>query len=165
MTHATKWTMAVVLGMALAATAARAEDGQGEGNGRPCHKPHPKLREKILEKFDADGDGQLNEAEREAAKAAMQERRGERHERLMEKFDANGDGQLDDAEKAAAKEALKEFREKHCGCNGESGDRPHGNNGVGNGEDPPPHGNPKVNDGAGSGPGNPGAKKSRGRSF
>jgi len=32
----------------------------------------------------------------------------------------------------------------------------HGNNGVGNGEDPQPPGNPPVNDGAGSGPGNPG---------
>lgn len=32
----------------------------------------------------------------------------------------------------------------------------HGNNGVGNGIDPPPPGNPPVNDGPGTGPGNPG---------
>lgn len=32
----------------------------------------------------------------------------------------------------------------------------HGNNGVGNGEDPAPPGNPKPNDGPGTGPGNPG---------
>ena len=32
----------------------------------------------------------------------------------------------------------------------------HGNNGVGNGEDPQPPGNPPVNDGPGTGPGNPG---------
>jgi hypothetical protein len=31
-----------------------------------------------------------------------------------------------------------------------------GNNGVGNGIDPPPPGNPPVNDGPGTGPGNPG---------
>ena len=31
-----------------------------------------------------------------------------------------------------------------------------GNNGVGNGIDPQPPGNPPVNDGAGTGPGNPG---------
>ena len=30
------------------------------------------------------------------------------------------------------------------------------NNGVGNGEDPQPPGEPPVNDGAGTGPGNPG---------
>jgi len=34
--------------------------------------------------------------------------------------------------------------------------RMHGNNGVGNGEDPQPPGNPPINDGPGTGPGNPG---------
>jgi hypothetical protein len=33
-----------------------------------------------------------------------------------------------------------------------------GNNGVGNGIDPPPPGNPPLNDGPGSGPGDPGNK-------
>lgn len=32
-----------------------------------------------------------------------------------------------------------------------------GNNGVGNGDDPQPPGNPKMNDGPGTGPGNPGS--------
>jgi hypothetical protein len=31
-----------------------------------------------------------------------------------------------------------------------------GNNGVGNGEDPQPPGDPPINDGPGTGPGNPG---------
>jgi len=34
--------------------------------------------------------------------------------------------------------------------------QPHGNNGVGNGIDPQPPGNPPINDGPGTGPGNPG---------
>src|SRR5262249_19154650 len=34
----------------------------------------------------------------------------------------------------------------------------HGNNGVGNGLDPQPPGNPPINDGPGTGPGNPGNK-------
>lgn len=34
----------------------------------------------------------------------------------------------------------------------------HGNNGVGNGQDPQPPGNPPINDGPGTGPGNPGNK-------
>jgi hypothetical protein len=34
----------------------------------------------------------------------------------------------------------------------------HGNNGVGNGSDPQPPGNPPVNDGPGTGPGNPGRR-------
>ena len=36
------------------------------------------------------------------------------------------------------------------------GSGPKGNNGVGNGEDPQPPGNPPVNDGSGTGPGAPG---------
>jgi hypothetical protein len=34
-----------------------------------------------------------------------------------------------------------------------------GNNGVGNGLDPQPPGNPPINDGPGTGPGNPGNRK------
>jgi len=36
--------------------------------------------------------------------------------------------------------------------------REKGDNGVGNGEDPQPRRNPPVNDGPGTGPGNPGAR-------
>lgn len=39
-----------------------------------------------------------------------------------------------------------------------SGTVPKGNNGVGNGIDPQPPGNPPINDGPGTGKGNPGAK-------
>ena len=38
----------------------------------------------------------------------------------------------------------------------QSARRINGNNGVGNGVDPQPPGNPPVNDGPGTGPGNPG---------
>ncbi len=41
-------------------------------------------------------------------------------------------------------------------------ERPRGNNGVGNGEDPQPPGNPPVNDGPGTGPGNPGRRGGQG---
>jgi len=37
--------------------------------------------------------------------------------------------------------------------------RGHGNNGVGNGQDPQPPGNPPINDGPGTGPGNPGNRQ------
>lgn len=36
---------------------------------------------------------------------------------------------------------------------------PKGNNGIGNGEDGQPPGNPPINDGGGTSPGNPGNKK------
>jgi len=40
----------------------------------------------------------------------------------------------------------------------EEKDKEKGNNGLGNGIDPQPPGNPKVNDGPGASPGNPGNK-------
>ena len=40
----------------------------------------------------------------------------------------------------------------------EEKDKEKGNNGLGNGIDPQPRGNPKVNDGPGASPGNPGNK-------
>jgi hypothetical protein len=41
-------------------------------------------------------------------------------------------------------------------ASGSRSSRVRGNNGVGNGIDPQPPGNPPVNDGAGTSPGNPG---------
>lgn len=42
---------------------------------------------------------------------------------------------------------------------GGGGGGPKGNNGVGNGLDPQPPGNPPINDGPGTGPGNPGNRR------
>ena len=42
------------------------------------------------------------------------------------------------------------------GSGGSPNRPPKGNNGVGNGEDPQPPGNPPINDGPGTGPGDPG---------
>jgi Ca2+-binding EF-hand superfamily protein len=60
---------------------------KGEGKGRPSRE---EMHKKMLEKFDADGDGKLNEAEREKAHAAMKKRGAER----FAKADKNGDGKL-----------------------------------------------------------------------
>ncbi|MFC5050196.1 EF-hand domain-containing protein [Rubritalea spongiae] len=66
--------------------------------GKHCEK----IREHILEKFDADGDGELSEEEREAAKAAMKERK----EAFIAKYDTDGDGELSEDEKQAAKDLI-----------------------------------------------------------
>jgi Ca2+-binding EF-hand superfamily protein len=68
----------------------------------------------MLKRFDADGDGVLNETEREAMRKAIQARRGgpggERPDReeMMKRFDADGDGVLSDEERAAMEAARKE---------------------------------------------------------
>lgn len=69
------------------------------GAGQMGAKRGAQMRERILQKFDADGDGKLNEEERAAAKAAR--------EQHIKEFDSNGDGKLDDTERKAAMQARK----------------------------------------------------------
>jgi Ca2+-binding EF-hand superfamily protein len=87
----------------------RAEGGAGAGR--------PDIAE-LIKKFDKDGDGKLNDQEKEAARASIKrpgaagapgEGRPNMAE-LIKKFDKNGDGKLDDEEKAAAKKAFAERR-------------------------------------------------------
>lgn len=82
------------------------------------------------------------------------------------KIDRRRDGnssQKDD--RKMKRRAQRHRRHKKCGNDGHDQSRasdrrkgPKGNNGVGNGSDPQPPGNPPVNDGPGTGPGNPGNK-------
>ncbi len=70
------------------------------GRGRPFD---------ALERFDANGDGKLDDEERAAAREFMETRHRERRQRrqeALERFDADGDGQLD----AEERDALREWR-------------------------------------------------------
>ena len=67
-------------------------------------------RQEILKRFDANGDGKLDATEREAAKAAMPERRGDGpkdgvagkiRERAKDRLDTDGDGKISESERAA----------------------------------------------------------------
>ncbi len=80
--------------------------------------------EELRKQYDKDGDGQLNEAEREAMRVAMAERFGAmggpgmrgtngpagggrfNREEMLKRFDTNGDGQLDETELAAMRASL-----------------------------------------------------------
>src|SRR5262245_31461203 len=101
--------LSAILVLALAVPAA-AQDGSNEQAKPEGRRPHRgmEFRKKILERFDANKDGQLDEAERKAAREAFEQRRGEFKAKAMEKFDANQDGRLDENERQAAKEAMKE---------------------------------------------------------
>ena len=75
------------------------------GTGRP------EVRAKLLERFDADGDGTLSKEERLAARKAHQkitaQRQARRH-KMIERFDTDGDGTLCEAERVAAREARQQ---------------------------------------------------------
>ena len=94
-----KWAFAGICLIAFFGTAIGwAEEGN---NRRPNLTDEQKQR--ILERFDANGDGKLDGKERHAARKA----------RILKKFDANGDGTLDANEKDAAREAHREFKQKN----------------------------------------------------
>ncbi|MEQ8937131.1 MAG: hypothetical protein RLT30_00345, partial [Gammaproteobacteria bacterium] len=73
-------------------------DGDGQLNNAERQALKESRRAKMLEKFDTDGDGQLNNAERQVLKES-------RRAKMLEKFDIDGDGQLNDREKQAARTA------------------------------------------------------------
>jgi hypothetical protein len=87
----------------------------GAGAGGPGRE---KIKEMLLQKFDANKNGTLDPDEKAAAMKAMQERKGGSPKggapdakggpmmaRLLEKFDANKNGVLDPDERAAAMKA------------------------------------------------------------
>lgn len=98
------FAIAAVISMAHAQAPEGPKGPKGHRKG-----PHGGPRPEIIAKFDADGDGQLNEEERKAAREAMQERRRakmqERRQKMLEKFDTDGDGTLSEEERKAAREA------------------------------------------------------------
>jgi len=62
-------------------------------------------RQDMLQKFDTNKDGKLDDAERAQMKAAFEAKRAERHKEALAKFDANKDGKLDEAERKTMREA------------------------------------------------------------
>lgn len=63
-------------------------------------KKAEKARGKVLEKYDKNANGKLDEDEREAMR---KDRRAEGVAAALKKYDKNGDGKLDDSEREAAK--------------------------------------------------------------
>ena len=66
-----------------------------------------RVRQEMIQRFDADKDGKLNETER--AKAVESRLN---NPKAIKRFDTNADGKLDETEKAAAKEKIMAQVEK-----------------------------------------------------
>ena len=82
---------------------------------KKTRKTERKVPAKLLKKFDKDGDGKLNEAERSALVAFRKENGAKtkaRRAELLKKFDKNGDGKLDKTERQAARKAQSGERKK-----------------------------------------------------
>ena len=86
---------AVLAGLAMASGTPEKEEGRKD-RGKPGIK-------QWIEKFDKNGDGKLDEAERKAAGAA-------RKAEFLKKFDKDGDGKISAEERKAIVEAMKNRR-------------------------------------------------------
>ena len=84
------------------------DEGDDEDGRERCFG-HGKLPE-ILQQFDLNEDGRIDEEERQAAKEARRQARAERRAALMEEWDTDGDGELSREERNAAREAAREER-------------------------------------------------------
>jgi hypothetical protein len=97
--------LTVATGLLATVTTLSAESGE--------NRPPRANREAFIERFDSNGDGQLDEAERQVARETIQARRdkmgGRRGPRVdWMQFDADGDGQLTGLEREAAAEHVRE---------------------------------------------------------
>jgi hypothetical protein len=85
-------------------TAMREQAG-AMGMGR-CHRFGPEMRQRMLEKYDLNKNGQLDPEEKEAAKRDHEARRAE----MVKRFDTDGDGKLSDSEREAMRQELRKER-------------------------------------------------------
>jgi hypothetical protein len=103
MRHFSTITATVALLAALAAPAVAGDQQQPKHDG--------KHRQELLDKFDTNHDGKLDDTEKAAARTAFAARIKEKHPELFAKIDTNGDGTLSEDEMKAAKEKLQQLRQ------------------------------------------------------
>jgi hypothetical protein len=100
-----KTMLPIALSLCLLGPFAGAAEGEKKPAPVPVPPPTPEVsRSRFLKKYDKNGDGKIDEAERTAM---LQERRKEieaREKERIKKYDKNGNGKLDDDERAAARD-------------------------------------------------------------
>ena len=89
----TKMKIAIVLCASLVAGVAGAQGMKHHGG-----------RIKMIEKFDTNKDGKLDDKEKASLKAAFQAQHAAKKQEMLTKFDTNKDGKLDDAERSSARD-------------------------------------------------------------
>jgi Ca2+-binding EF-hand superfamily protein len=110
----TKLKLALLISAPLVAGATTYALAQGNGD-----RPDRPDRAELLQKFDKNGDGQLDASERADMKAAFAARRAEHRQAMLDKFDTNKDGTLDAGERAAMRDAVLTERFSRMDQNGD----------------------------------------------
>jgi hypothetical protein len=76
-------------------------------------------RAALIQKFDTNGDGVLDDSERAAMKAAFEAKRAQRHQEALAKYDTNKNGVLDPAERQVMRNDLLTTRFQTMDKNGD----------------------------------------------
>ena len=96
------------------ATSVHSESTDINSNSPRAKQADGPVRAFLIQKFDKDGDGQLNETERAELKKQMMQRKEERKAKMLERFDSDKDGKLSAEERKAAFPVIaKENKEIH----------------------------------------------------
>jgi Ca2+-binding EF-hand superfamily protein len=90
-----KLTLALALCGSLAGVGVAAAEGFHGGAGRA----------QVMQKYDLNKDGKLDDGEKQAMRADFKAKFAEKRAEMISKFDTNKDGKLDDGEKTAMREA------------------------------------------------------------
>lgn len=91
---------AITLIASLGSTVALAAPDKLEG----AEKQEKKPSKKVLQKYDANHDGVLDDAEKAAWQADVAKEKAAKRQKELEQLDTNKDGKIDKAERAAGKE-------------------------------------------------------------
>jgi len=105
----TKLKLALLISAPLIAGAATYAAAQGSA---PSHQT-------LIQKFDKNGDGVLDDAERADMKAALAAKRAAHRQAMLDKYDTNKDGKLEPAERAAMRDDLVTQRFQKLDTNGD----------------------------------------------
>jgi len=103
-----KIKLALILSASLVGGVAAAHGFGGEGG-----------KAAMLQKYDTNGDGKLDDAERAAMKADFAAKRTEHKQKMLAKYDANKNGKLDPAERAVMKDDRLTARFAKLDANGD----------------------------------------------
>ncbi|MGB1873759.1 MAG: EF-hand domain-containing protein [Akkermansiaceae bacterium] len=96
------------------ATSVHSESTDVNSNSPRAKQADGPVRTFLMQKFDKDGDGQLNETERAELKKQMMQRKEERKAKMLERFDSDKDGKLSAEERKTAFPVIaKENKEIH----------------------------------------------------
>jgi Ca2+-binding EF-hand superfamily protein len=105
--------------IALAVVGSLVAGGIGLATAQPAPAADQPIRTQVIQKFDTNGDGQLDAQERANMRAAFKAKREARRAKMLAKWDTNHDGKLEPNELAAMRETRAEKMFKHLDANGD----------------------------------------------